>query len=79
MSILVKLSTTLRGYVPDYNPAQGLTLPAAAPLSAAALAEELGLPLGEIKVVMLNGRQVTLEAVVNDGDRIGYFPAVGGG
>ena len=48
-------------------------------ISAGALAEKIGLPLEEIKIIMLNGRHAKLEQTVSDGDRVGYFPAVGGG
>lgn len=79
MSIHVSLSTTLRSCVPGYSPADGLLLELSKPLSAAELAQKIGLPLSEIKIVMLNGRRSELDSLVRDGDRIGYFPAVGGG
>lgn len=79
MPILVILSTTLRTCIPGYNPATGLTLEWEGPVSTGELAEKIGLPLREIKIVMRNGRHASLEEPVNDGDRVGYFPAVGGG
>jgi len=79
MPVTIMLSTTLRASVPGYIPATGLSLDWEEPLSAGALAEKIGLPLQEIKVVMLNGRQANLEQAINDGDRVSYFPAVGGG
>lgn len=79
MSILVTLSTTLRACVPDYVPATGLSIEWEGPISAGELAAKIGLPLREIKIVMRNGRHADLEEAVLDGDRVGYFPAVGGG
>jgi molybdopterin converting factor small subunit len=79
MTVFVRLSTTLRSLVPGYDPIQGLELNLETPLTALRLAEQLSLPAGEIKIVMLNGRRVSLEAEINDGDRVGFFPAVGGG
>lgn len=79
MPILVKLSTTLRRHVPAYVPATGLEVAFAAPMTAGALAERLHLPLEEIKVVMVNGVQSSLGQPLADGDRVAYFPAVGGG
>ena len=81
MSVLVKLSTTLRDHVPDYDPVAGLSVEIAAygELSAEALADVIGIPRSEIKIVMINGRQSALSAVVRDGDRVAYFPAGGGG
>ena len=45
----------------------------------AQLAQHLGLPLRDIKIVMVNGRQHQVDDPMRDGDRIAYFPAVGGG
>ena len=81
MSVLVKLSTTLRDHVPGYTPDPGLEVDITphGELSAEALAEVIGIPHAEIKIVMVNGRQSTLSTIVKDGDRVAYFPAVGGG
>lgn len=79
MTITLMLSTTLRKYVPDYTPSTGILLELDGPLTVRELAKKLGLPLPEIKIVMLNGRHANLDQCVNDNDRIGYFPAVGGG
>ena len=48
-------------------------------LHAETLALHLGLPLEEIRIVMINGRQEELSCPLRDGDRVAYFPAVGGG
>lgn len=81
MSIHLKISSTLRKYVPQYNPRTGMDLDwnfDTAP-SAGSLAENLGMPLAEIKFVMINGRQQPLDTILQDGDRVAWFPAVGGG
>ena len=79
MSIHIKLSTTLRQSVPGYDPVAGITLPLDAPAPAAEVAQRLGLPLQDIKLVMINGRQATLEATISPNDQIAFFPPVGGG
>lgn len=79
MSVHIKLSTTLRDHVPGYNPLEGITLDLDAPATAAELAEKLHLPIQDIKIVMLNGTHADLASVVSDGDRLAFFPAVGGG
>ena len=79
MPVSVSLSTTLRSFVPDYQPALGLTLDIEAGMKASELAEKIGLPLQDIKITMLNGKRVELEATIADGDRVAFFPAVGGG
>ena len=82
MSILIKLSTTLRDMVPRYEPETGLSVSlkdGEASVTAGELASRIGIPLEEIKIVMINSRQSELDSVVADGDRVAYFPAVGGG
>lgn len=79
MPIHIKLSSTLRQYVPDYNPEKGMNLEEFPQCNATAIAKQLGIPISEIKFVMLNGRYQPLECKVQSGDRLAFFPAVGGG
>ncbi|HZF62446.1 MULTISPECIES: MoaD/ThiS family protein [Desulfovibrio] len=79
MKLTVKLSTTLRDYVPDYVPETGLQVEMPEGSTVAQLAQHLGLPPQDIKIVMVNGRQQKVSDLMRDGDRIAYFPAVGGG
>lgn len=39
----------------------------------------LGVPVDEVKIMFINGTHVAPEAQLNEGDRVGLFPAVGGG
>lgn len=43
------------------------------------LMQRLGIPGDQVAIVMLNGKSVEPDAVLADGDRLGLFPAVGGG
>lgn len=82
MSILIKLSTTLRDCVPGYAPETGLVFELRddeTSLTAEALARRIGIPPEEVKIVMINSRQCELDSPVHNGDRVAYFPAVGGG
>jgi len=79
MTVTVMLSAGLRDYAPGYRPAEGLSLELEQSLSAAALAEKIGLPEAEIKIVMINGRRAALDRILADGDRVGFFPAIAGG
>lgn len=79
MKLTVKLSTTLRDCVPDYTPETGLQVVMPEGGTVAQLAQQLGLPLQDIKIVMVNGRQHKVNDPLRDGDRVAYFPAVGGG
>ncbi|NDV28776.1 MoaD/ThiS family protein [Desulfovibrio sp. JC010] len=41
--------------------------------------ERVGIPLDEVKIVFINGVSSEFDAELKDGDRVGVFPAVGGG
>jgi molybdopterin converting factor small subunit len=75
MHVTVKCFATLSRHMPpdaDAHPVeQGET--------ARSLMERLGIPERELKLVFLNGSHVSLDAPLADGDRVGFFPAVGGG
>ncbi len=79
MSILVKLSTTLRQCVPGYDPQAGLEKEFVPGETVAGLVARLGLDPKRIKIIMLNGRSAKLEDSLSDHDRVGLFPPVGGG
>jgi len=43
------------------------------------LMARLGIPEDQVAIVMLNGKSADPSAPLSDGDRLGLFPAVGGG
>ncbi len=79
MPVLVKLSTSLRAYVPGYDAKVGLYITPPLGITVAALAESLHLPLEEITVIMVNGVRASESDIVQPDDRVAFFPAVGGG
>jgi molybdopterin converting factor small subunit len=79
MSVHVKLSATLRDHVPGYAPAEGLRVDVRPGETVADLARGLGLPTDQLKIIMRNGVHAALESPVTDGDRVAFFPPVGGG
>lgn len=79
MSILVKLSSSLRASRAGYDPLAGLAAEALPGETVAGLVRRLGLAAGDIKVIMVNGRKAGPETELKDGDRVGLFPPVGGG
>lgn len=79
MTVQVKISTTLRKYVPAYDPEKALHIDVPEAASIGDLAAQLGIPAEKIKFVMLNGRALPLETALADGDRVAFFPPVGGG
>lgn len=79
MALLVKLSSTLRRLAPGYDPEQGLRLEARKNERVADLLDRLGIPRDRVKVIMVNGVHALPETLLEDGDRVGLFPPVGGG
>ncbi len=53
--------------------------PDAVPLTLRALAERLGLPIGEVALVAVNRRLADFDELVQPGDRVEFFPPMGGG
>lgn len=75
MIITLQAFATLAKYMPEnpdaYEVEPGITV--------AGLLERLDLGEDQVKLVFINGAHVSMNAVVGDGDRVGLFPAVGGG
>ena len=62
-----------------YTPAQADPFPVEQGETVARLIERLGIPPEEIKLIFVNGSHVQPGVVLAEGDRVGLFPAVGGG
>lgn len=77
--VTVKISTTLREYVPQYNPEIPFEVEIEEGNLVSDLAIKLNIPINEIKIVMVNGCQSEIDTLLRDRDRVAYFPAVGGG
>ncbi len=79
MPVKIVLSSTLRKYVPDYDPIKGLEVAVEAGTALKDLLERLGIPEKDIKIAMVNGVKVGLDTELAGDERVGLFPAVGGG
>ena len=79
MPVQIKISATLRDFISDYDPVQGLSLPLESGDTPGTMIEKLGVPLAKVKVIMVNGKHAQLETPLREGDRLGIFPPVGGG
>jgi sulfur carrier protein ThiS len=72
----------LGGHLSWYDPQKRswLELHLSEPIPLVELVRQLGLPEGEIAVVAVNRRAISLEeAIVLDGDRVELYPPLGGG
>ena len=75
MRLTVKAFATLYRFLPPnadgYEVRDGMT--------AGELAEKLGIPGEELHLIFVNSTRVDADHVLKHGDRVGFFPAVGGG
>lgn len=75
MHITVKCFATLDKFQPEdsehypLNPGD----------TVASVMDRLGVPRDEVHVIFVNNRSQKPDTVLKDGDRVGLFPAVGGG
>lgn len=79
MAVEVRLFTTLRDYYPDDVVDGVFQYELKGEKTVRDLAQELNLPFAHIHLIMVNGEQGDLDYKLKDGDRIGFFPPVGGG
>ena len=75
MNITLKCFATLSRFSPPEADSYAI-----APGEAVAdVVARLGIPAEELKLVFVNGTHAPLSAPLAAGDRVGLFPAVGGG
>ena len=79
MAVQIFLSSSLRKYVPDYNPATGVELVIRKGMTVADISRQLYIPTELIKIVMVDGIGKSLEYTLEGNERVGLFPPVGGG
>lgn len=79
MSLQIFLSSSLRKYVPNYDPAVGVELVIRKGMSVSEVCRQLDIPTEPIKIVMVDGIGKSLDQVLEGNERVGLFPPVGGG
>ena len=75
IAIDLKFFATLQKYSPPASDAYVVE----AGTSVRTLVQQLGIPEEKAKIIFINSVKVTLDSVLQDGDRLGIFPPVGGG
>jgi sulfur-carrier protein len=75
----VFLAATLRKYVPGYDGATGYPMDIEAGASVRDVAQRLGIPEDEVKLIMINGVGSKWETILKGDERVAFFPPVGGG
>jgi len=79
MPLTIFISSTLRKYVPGYEPMKGLELSVNGRITIEMLCDRINLPKDEIKMVMVNGKRQDLNYELMGDERVSFFPPVGGG
>jgi sulfur carrier protein ThiS len=79
MPLQVFLNATLRQYVANYNPYQGISLEVEPGTPAAQVISQLGLPTKEVTLIMVDGRRREADFALQGNERLGLFPPIGGG
>jgi molybdopterin converting factor small subunit len=79
MALKVLLAATLRKCVPGYDAAAGVALEIRSGVCVRDVAENLKIPLEDVRVIMVNGAAATWETPLQPDDRVAFFPPVGGG
>jgi sulfur-carrier protein len=79
MPLTIFLNASLRRYVPGYDPYRGISLDAPPGATVARIIAELGLPLKEVTLIMVDGRRREADFLLAGDERLGLFPPIGGG
>lgn len=79
MSVKVFLSSTLRQYIPDYDPSEGAEFSLNRKTTVYELCRLMNIPVAKIKIVMVNGKSEPFDYELQGDERVGFFPPVGGG
>jgi molybdopterin synthase sulfur carrier subunit len=74
MQITVKLNASLRQYVKFVSNDGTLLLEMEENATAREIVQKLAIPLEKVKMILLNGKGVGLDTILNEGDRIALFP-----
>lgn len=75
MHITIRCYATLARFTPP----EAEAFPVTPGETAGQVAARLGITLSDLKLVFINGEHVELGVALKDGDRVGLFPAIGGG
>ncbi|MEW6726437.1 MoaD/ThiS family protein [Desulforudis sp. 1088] len=79
MRVELRVFASLQKYRPDLAGGEPLDLEVPEGSTVEDVLAGIGVPVSEVKIVMVNGQQATLKWRLRDGDRVGAFPPVAGG
>jgi sulfur-carrier protein len=73
--ITIKLFASLKRFLPTSSE----NYPIEPGITVKKLLDELGVPKDEVKIIFIDGVKHNLGSILKGGERVGIFPAVGGG
>jgi sulfur carrier protein ThiS len=79
MQIEINLFASLGVYKPKGHGVGGWIAEFSDGLTVGDILAQLSVPPDKVKIIFVNGVHADRAAVLNDGDRVGVFPPVGGG
>ncbi len=74
----MKIQVSCFATLSKYNPPDGY-LEVEDGATPAHILDKLSIPRDEVKIVFVNGQNSGKEVVLKENDRVGIFPAIGGG
>lgn len=77
MEVTVRLFATLKDLLPEDKKKISIELEAGSTVNE--VIEYFGIPQEEALIIKVNGRHGSKSTILEDGDRVGIFPPVGGG
>ena len=75
----VRLYASLRKYHPKSGSGEALVFTLDDKAKLGDLLDRLNIPRQEVNILMVNGKWQKENYLLQDGDRIGFFPLIGGG
>ena len=74
MPLKILLSSTLRKYLPGYDPVKGISFSVDEEITVEELCERINIPYDKIKIVMVNGKSKPMDHALKGDERVGLFP-----
>ena len=75
----IYLSSTLRKYIPGYDPDKGHEIEVQKGITVSNLCEKINIPVDMVSIIMVDGRAKNHNYVLDGSERVHLFPAIGGG
>jgi molybdopterin synthase sulfur carrier subunit len=79
MPLKIFLSSTLRKYVPGYEPTNGVSFIVDGERTVTDICKQMNIPADKIKIIMVDGKSKSPDHILKGDERVGLFPPVGGG